>query len=85
MTFAKHSGNYALRQFVVSLINVDDVAGYAVANGADPKAGGWNDSGWYLLKMFLKHEEEESDHNVEGESLPDRAMDDTSIPIQNLL
>ena len=59
VTWAKHWGNYALRQFSIDLIPVDDVLDYinriayvdGVLNGVNIKSV----PGWVLLKVYLQY------------------------------
>ena len=58
VTFAKHWGNYATRQFSLSLVPVHDVLEFsrtdAVKEMLPPRAKRPSDlPGWYLIKLYL--------------------------------
>ena len=90
-TFAKHWGNFALRQFALGLVAVDDVMEYWRSDAAreqlPPKVNPLNRiGGWYLLEKyldnkFLEHQLTTSQH-VE---IPDEAMYEMIQPVQDLL
>lgn len=58
-TFAKHWGNYAVRQFVLGFVSPDDVRDYLLASPARGEGGALTEDqvdkmpGWYMLKLFL--------------------------------
>ena len=86
ITFAKHWGNFAVRQFALSLVPVDDVLEYAQTDAArdalppDFEEFG-NIAGWYLLKMYLDDQARTS----ECADIPDAAMYEMLQPVQDLL
>ena len=84
--FAKHWGNFALRQFALSAVNVTDVMEYAKTDAAREQLprSTMNVSsvpGWYLLKMYQVSHVALS----EREKIPDAALYDMLQPVQNLL
>lgn len=82
LTFAKHWGNFALRQFVLSRIDVDDFINDSLAQGFHQRSDGLlQDSGWYMLKKYLKR----GIYGSEEEVLPDRALYDMLRPVLELI
>ncbi|CAM9713079.1 unnamed protein product [Laminaria digitata] len=86
VTFAKHWGNFAMRQFALSLVPVDDVLEYSRTDAArDRLPPGFEGiekvAGWYLLKMYLDDQAGTSEY-VE---IPDVAMYEMLQPVQDLL
>ena len=90
-TFAKHWGNFALRQFALSVVPVDDVMEYWRTDAArenlppevDPagKIGGWSLLKTYLDNKYLEDQGTTSEH-VE---IADVAMYKMLKPVQDLL
>ena len=85
-TFAKHWGNFAMRQFALSLVPVDDVLEYSRTDAArdrlPPEFEGIEKvAGWYLLKMYL----DELARTSEYVEIPDVAMYEMLQPVQDLL
>ncbi|CAM9296736.1 unnamed protein product [Ectocarpus sp. 13 AM-2016] len=68
LTFAKHWGNFALRQFALGFVPSDDVQEYI----RTPEAQALHDfglqevAGWYQLKLYLERPQEE-DEAVSGQ------------------
>ncbi|CAM9581378.1 unnamed protein product [Sphacelaria rigidula] len=88
VTFAKHWGNFGLRQFALALVDQNDVleSDWLGLSGGDPRDR--HDSGWYIMKRYLETEGRKLEGTVgeEDESLPeDRAMDDMLQPVRDLL
>lgn len=83
VTFAKHWGNFALRQFALSMIPADDVMKHVTSEtGRNLTARDISVTpGWYLLKMYLDDQAGVSGYG----NVPDAAMYDTLIPVQDLL
>lgn len=85
LTFAKHWGNFALRQFALSLVPSDDVMAFALTEAAKAKLPWITDlrtvPGWYLLKMY--HEEQATLAGSTDE--PDLALQGMLQPVQDLL
>ncbi|CAN0517886.1 unnamed protein product, partial [Laminaria digitata] len=82
VTFAKHWGNFALRQFALGLVPVDDVLQYARTDAVRAQVPSMSEvSGWYLLKMYLDDQARASEH-VE---IPDVSMYEMLQPVQDLL
>lgn len=58
-TFARHWGNYAVRQFVLGLVSPDDVKDYLVSSPAGVGGATLSENevekmpGWYMFKLFL--------------------------------
>ena len=78
-TFAKHWGNYAMRQFVLSFVSIDDVMKYAHAD-ADDEAGK-DPPGWYWVRMYL----EDQTQDLNNEDIPETGMYAMLQPVQDLL
>lgn len=85
-TFAKHWGNYAMRQFVLSFVSIDDVMEYSRTDTVKqtfPRTVK-NPSlipGWYFVKLYL-------DNHMQApvdDELPDRALYTMLQPVQDLL
>lgn len=54
--FARHWGNFGLRQLALSIVPADDVLEFATSEGileGRDKTEHW--AGWYLMKMYLEH------------------------------
>ena len=86
VAFAKHWGNFAMRQFALSLVPVDDVLEYSRTDAArdrlPPEFEGIEKvAGWYLLKMYL----DELARTSEYVEIPDVAMYEMLQPVQDLL
>ncbi|CAN0037090.1 unnamed protein product [Scytosiphon promiscuus] len=92
--FAKHWGNFAVRQFALSFVPSDDVQAYI----RTPEARALHDvdlattSGWFQLKAYLERplEEVESGEAAEGqratqEQLPGSRLFDMLQPAQELI
>lgn len=85
-TFAKHWGNFAVRQFALALVPHDEVVDYLAS--PPPGGGGLTQQeldetpGWYMLKLFLDSQRG-SEFNAGGVS--DAAMYKMLGPVQNLL
>lgn len=82
VTFAKHWGNFGVRQLALSLVNVTEVMDDAVATESQASM-----PGWYILKEYLERGGsalEVADGGV-GERLPDRALYDMLTPARELL
>lgn len=81
-TFAKHWGNFAVRQFALSLMSFDDVTDYLLS----PEGGGLTKEkvlpipGWYMLKLYL----DDQDGAGYGD-IPDAAMYEMLRPVQELI
>ncbi|CAM9480444.1 unnamed protein product [Ascophyllum nodosum] len=82
-TFARHWGNYALRQFAFSLVSFDEVRDYLLSpNGEKVEEKTLKDiPAWYTLKMYLDGRGGGSDY---GE-IHDAALYDMLQPVQDLL
>ena len=82
-TFAKHWGNFAMRQFVHGLVKIDSVMAYsqtdAVLKRLPPMTKGI--PAWYLLKLYLNDQVTESEYL----QIPDIAMYSMLQPVQDLL
>lgn len=82
-TFARHWGNFAVRQFALALVSYDDVTDYL----ASPEGGSLTEEevdnipGWYLLKRFLDGQ----GSSEYGDDVPDAAMHKMLEPVQDLL
>ena len=91
ITFAKHWGNFALRQFALSLVPVDDVMEYAQTDAARDRLPpeveeGTDIAGWYLLEMFLEEQYlKDQVTTSERVEIPDVAMYKMMQPVQDLL
>lgn len=88
LAFAKHWGNFALRQFVLSMVSADPVMTYARSEEGRallPEAiEDVNDvSGWYLLKLYLETQVET--RSAELGDVPDAALVEMLRPAQDLL
>ena len=85
-TFAKHWGNFAMRQFALSLVPADDVMEYSRTDAVRKKLPEEIEEvrkvpGWYLLKLYLDDQARMSEY-VE---IPDVAMYEMLQPVQDLL
>ena len=90
-TFAKHWGNFAMRQFALNLVSADDVVRFSKTDTfqerlppvSNKKVG--NVPGWYLLKMYL--DDQSWTTSGVGEYTPnhDAALYEMLQPVQNLL
>lgn len=82
-TFAKHWGNFAVRQFALAFVSHDEVTDYF----ASPEGGGLTKEevdtipGWYMLKRFLDGQEDSED----GDTIASAAMFEMLGHAQNLL
>ena len=74
LTFAKHWGNFAMRQFLISSVSYDDVLEYSNKNGIQ-----YNAKSWYKLKKYM-----ESTHMSESK-VPEIIMYDMIQPVQDLI
>ena len=74
LTFAKHWGNFAMRQFLISYVSYDDVLEYSNSNGIQYDA-----KSWYKLKKYM-----ESTHMSESK-VPEIVMYDMIQPVQDLI
>ena len=90
-TFAKHWGNFALRQFALGLVPVDDVLEYwrtdAARKTLPPRAGPIRFiAPWYLLEKYLdnKYLEDQATTSQHVE-IPDVVMYTMIQPVQDLL
>lgn len=78
VTFAKHWGNFALRQFMLSFVKFEDVKAYSLS----PEGGNLGTEnfseipGWYMLKVYLEG------HNRGSE---EAALREFLGPVQDLL
>lgn len=91
--FARHWGNFGLRQFAMSTVAHGDVIDYIEAEdggnmtkiGRGEESVGWyNTSGWYLMKMYLNRKTKAGQQVVSDQD-PDGAMRHMLKPVQNLL
>ncbi|CAM9612169.1 unnamed protein product, partial [Laminaria digitata] len=85
-TFAKHWGNYAMRQFVLGLLSIDDVLEYSHTDAVDatlPHKGKKSrpTSGWYLVKLYLEYLNLPS----KTEDIPESGLYAMLQPVQDLL
>lgn len=87
VTFAKHWGNFALRQFALSLVDVGDVIQDAMdTSSAVTDNSKLKNPGWYILKEYLERKGQAFEvSDGRGEELPDRAMYDMLQPTRELL
>ena len=86
ITFAKHWGNFAMRQFALGIVPVDDVLEYAQTDAARDALPPDSDkarkiSGWYLLKLYLDDQARTSEYA----DIPDVAMYEMLQPVQDIL
>lgn len=88
IAFAKHWGNYGLRQFALSMVPADDVMHYVEsieAGEVEPSTltmrYPFAKSGWFLLKMYL---DRKAGHAVHA-SEPDSVMHAMLQPAKDLL
>lgn len=87
VAFAKHWGNFGLRQFAMGMVPADDVLAYVKMGevGEIEKASTttemYGNSGWYLLKMYLDGKAGDAVHASE----PDSVMYDMLQPAKDLL
>ena len=86
VTFAKHWGNYSMRQFVLSFMSIDDVLTHTHTDAVQeklPQSGKplHNIPPWYLVKMYVDAHTQESI----SESIPDAAFYAMLQPVQDLL
>eukprot|EP00904_Undaria_pinnatifida_P001049 jgi/Undpi1/10945/HiC_scaffold_3.g01471.m1 len=86
MTFAKHWGNFALRQFSLSFISIDDVMEFSRTDGitamlpeADNELG--ETPGWYFVKLYLDDQSRQSN----SQPIPDAALYAMLQPVEDLL
>ena len=83
LTFAKHWGNYALRQFAFTLVPIENVMEYSQTESAKefiyPVRMGMV-PGWYLFKMYLDHVKDYNDMDI-----PDAPLYHMLQPVQDLL
>ena len=90
-TFAKHWGNFALRQFALSLVPVDDVMEYWQTDAAKetlpPQVNPVGPlGGWYLLEKYLDNKYLEDQVTTSRHmEIPDVAMYKMIRPVQDLL
>ena len=87
-TFAKHWGNFAVRQFALSFVDITDVMEYSKTDAARERLPPSISDvpslpGWYLLKMYLDSHvaPEASQHG----QIPDLALYEMLQPAQDLL
>lgn len=88
VAFAKHWGNYGLRQFIFGMVSAGDVLDYVETepggnlrkSGGQGKLGWYKISGWCLLKVYLDGKSEHSDP-LESEAV----MNDMLETVKNLL
>lgn len=82
-TFAKHWGNFAVRQFAFSLVSHEEVRGYLLS----PEGGGMEEEklsripAWYMLKMYL----DAQGGGPEYGNIHDAALYHMLQPVQDLL
>lgn len=86
VTFARHWGNFAVRQFALSWVSYDEVKDYfmssaAGANLTEEALAGV--PGWYMLKVYLDGQARGGSER--GETLPDAAMYRLMGPAKDLL
>ena len=84
ITFAKHWGNYALRQFALNFVPIENILEYSESESAKeiiyPVT--MNDvPGWYMFKMYLEELEKKDNHT----DIPDAFLYDLIQPVQDLL
>ena len=86
VTFAKHWGNYAVRQFVLSFVSIDHVLEYSKTDAVKQRMPQTVKSpsaipGWFFVKLYLE------DHTQApiNEGLPDGALHTMLQPVQDLL
>lgn len=87
VAFAKHWGNFATRQFVLSLVDADAVMEYSRTDAARETLPSSvrrvsKLPGWYLLKMYL-HADKAAASKYGG--IPEAEMYDMLQPVQDLL
>lgn len=88
VAFAKHWGNFAMRQFALSLVSADDVIEFSRTFAAQEKLPPSvrrvsKIPGWYLLKAYL--ESDEMAVSKYGGGLADAALYEMLQPVQDLL
>lgn len=85
LTFAKHWGNFALRQFALNLVSSDEVMAFSKTDTAKAKLPGIKNvadvPGWYLLKIYQEEQAALSGFLDE----PDHVMYEMLQPVQDLL
>ncbi|CAM9141477.1 unnamed protein product, partial [Laminaria digitata] len=86
VTFAKHWGNLAMRQFVLSIISIDDVMEFSHANAvqeSSPEARKHMHGapGWYLIKLYLENQ----NRAFKNGSIPEAGLYAMLQPVQDLL
>lgn len=89
VAFAKHWGNFAMRQLSLSLVSADDVMEFSRSDKAREMLPASvrkvsNLPGWYLLKMYLDDRASSSKYG-HAQNIPDVAMYEMMNPVQDLL
>lgn len=89
LAFAKHWGNFAMRQFALNLVSADDVMEYSKTNAVREKLPEAIEDvrklpGWYLLKMYLDDKAPDLNDGDDG-FIPDAAMYEMVQPLQDLI
>ena len=74
LTFAKHWGNFAMRQFLISSVSYDDVLEYSNNNSIQ-----YNAQSWYKMKKYMESTQ------MSGYNIPEMAMYDMIQPVQDLI
>lgn len=86
VTFAKHWGNFAMRQLALGLIDVGDVIRDRGAIGNNLRRdGSLKGSGWYMVKVHLERERQSVQRLGGVQSLPDEALHDFLLPTLKML
>ncbi|CAM9743380.1 unnamed protein product [Laminaria digitata] len=84
VAFAKHWGNFAMRQFALSLVSADDVIDFLEMLPATVRKVE-TIPGWYLLKMYLDSDKALAAAVAEYGDIPDAALYEMLQPVQDLL
>ena len=74
LTFAKHWGNFAMRQFIIKNVSYDDVLQYSNSNGIQ-----YNAKSWYKLKKYMESTQ------MSGSGIHEMVMYDMIQPVQDLI
>ena len=83
LTFAKHWGNYALRQFALTFVPIENVIEYSQTESVKEFISPIEMDtvpGWYLFKMYLNHDKGYNDMDI-----PDASLYHMLQPVQDLL
>lgn len=74
LTFAKHWGNFAMRQFLIKNVSYDDVLRYSNSNGIQ-----YNAKSWYKFKKYMESTQ------ISGSEIYEMAMYDMIQPVQDMI